>query len=103
FHQPKSDRLLPGRIVFSCSNRGWPTFFEQNRGFGVCRTLSARDAHRKSLSSVSPTRLGFAFPLEAFMTWPFRKLIAAAFPARKSSTDFGLARTTSWQIASIAP
>ena len=36
----------------------------------------------KSLSSVWLTRLGLAFPLEAFMTWPFRKLIAAAFPAR---------------------
>jgi hypothetical protein len=34
-----------------------------------------------NLTRVSPTRFGFAFPLESFMTWPFRKLIAAAFPA----------------------
>jgi hypothetical protein len=36
----------------------------------------------KSRSSVSPTRLGLAFPLDAFMTWPFRKLMAAVFPSR---------------------
>jgi hypothetical protein len=43
---------------------------------------SGTSPHRKSRSSVSFTRLGFAFPLEAFITWPFRKLMAAAFPAR---------------------
>ena len=35
-----------------------------------------------SFSSVSPTRFGFAFPFEAFITWPFRKLIATPLPAR---------------------
>ena len=45
-------------------------------------SLSGTSPHRKSRSSVSFTRLGLAFPLEAFMTWPFKKLIAAAFPAR---------------------
>jgi hypothetical protein len=31
---------------------------------------------------ISLTRLGFAFPFESFITWPFRKLMAAALPAR---------------------
>jgi hypothetical protein len=34
-----------------------------------------------NFTRISPTRFGFAFPLESFMTWPFRKLMAAALPA----------------------
>ena len=48
----------------------------------IATAVSGPALYCKSLTSVSPTRLGLAFPLEAFMTWPFRKLMAAAFPAR---------------------
>jgi hypothetical protein len=35
----------------------------------------------KARNRVSPTRFGLAFPLESFITCPFKKLIAATFPA----------------------
>jgi hypothetical protein len=34
-----------------------------------------------NFTNISPIRFGLAFPLESFMTCPFRKLMAAALPA----------------------
>ena len=51
-----------------------------NPGFGW-RTKSFQGDQLNKRTSVSPTRFGLAFPLESFITCPFRKLIAAAFPA----------------------
>ena len=32
------------------------------------------------LARISPTTAGLAFPLESFMTWPFKKFSAASLP-----------------------
>jgi hypothetical protein len=53
--------------------------------------------------SSSLTCCGLALPLLAFMTWPTRALKAFSLPARNSSTDFGLAASTSSMIFSMAP
>jgi hypothetical protein len=44
-------------------------------------SLTRKLLQLNNLTNVSPTRFGLAFPLESFMTCPFRKLMAAALPA----------------------
>jgi serine/threonine protein kinase len=49
---------------------------------GVSRRFSVvAEFQLNNRTSVSPTRFGLAFPLESFITCPFKKLIAATFPA----------------------
>jgi len=47
---------------------------------GRLGNYAIRGLQLNNRTSVSPTRFGLAFPLESFITCPFKKLIAASFP-----------------------
>ncbi len=67
-------------------------------------TSPVNQAHpSNSFLKTASTICGFAFPPVAFMTRPFRALIALALPSRYSATGFGFSAITVAQIPSISP
>src|SRR4051794_35543897 len=83
----------------SASNRSLQNPANPLRGPALFRRFPLRFLLQPSsfilFPRISPTTAGFAFPLDSFITWPLRKLMAAAFPLRKSATTFGFAAMTS--------
>jgi hypothetical protein len=69
-----------------------------------CGVRAAPIAHGASLRlSRSCTWVGLPLPFVAFIAWPTSALNALSLPLRYSSTDFGLAASTSSTMRSRAP
>src|SRR5204862_269072 len=79
-----------------------------NQHFADAKCVRAKWIAFAGRESAHPRRLThfhdceFAFPLESFITCPFRKLSDTVLPALKSAAGFGLAAITWSQSASIA-